>query len=611
MLRLYRKTTHCHELTFTFVKAVSVVILFACICLSVKAQTISTKRGLAGDLLSNADCVTADSLTWYYNWANTPASAVKNTHQNYIEYCPMLWNGSWNPTALSAYLDGHPETKYLLAFNEPNFAFQANMTPAAAAALWPQIEAIANKYNLKIVSPALGYCPGDCLPGHDKMDGTKWLDEFFAKCTNCRVDYLAIHIYDTWLYGFKGNLDPYKKYKKPLWVTEFDYGGGTTTAQHASLMVDVLDYMEKDPDVFRYSWFLTRSTPNQESTDILAPGAGTLTDLGKIYTNMSSYDKAYFHHVNKVIEAEHYISKSVTYCKWNGSACTWPSSVLLEATTDVSGKLDAYHFASPTAYANDTVYYQIDIPATQDYTIDFRVNSTAASTIAVRTYPGNILLGTTASLNTSGAWATKKLTNINLVAGKQKIYLTASNGAPLKINWLKINCNANCGAAVLESFNVSASNKNALLNWEMTTEGYTTTYIIEKSTDATTFSQIGSVPATGGKTYTYSDTDVKSAINYYRIKFLDANGGFTYSPVKSLSVVTWINNAIVTQLNTAQDISYEITNIMGQMVKQGSYHAAAGNTEKRLYLSGLENGVYIVKIISDKIYYSDKICIQH
>ncbi|MBC7487047.1 MAG: hypothetical protein H7282_09890 [Cytophagaceae bacterium] len=52
--------------------------------LSLEAQTISPRKGIAEDLLNNADCITADSLTWYYNWANTPNTSVASTHQNYL-----------------------------------------------------------------------------------------------------------------------------------------------------------------------------------------------------------------------------------------------------------------------------------------------------------------------------------------------------------------------------------------------------------------------------------------------------------------------------------------------------------------------------------------------
>jgi hypothetical protein len=588
---------------------------------SIIAQTISSKRGVAGDLLNNADCIAADTLTWYYNWANTPNASVINSSQNYLEYCPMLWNGSWNPTALSNYLSAHPEVKYLLTFNEPNYSVQANMTPAQAAALWPQIETIANTYNLKIVSPAMSYCSGTCIAGYNNMHGTAWLDDFFTACPGCRVDHIAVHIYDTWYYGFSGVLNLYKKYNRPIWVTEFDYSGSTNATQQASLMVDVLDLMEKDPDVFRYAWFLVRSSPSATSTDIFSQTTGTLAGLGNVYEHMSSYDKNYFHNVNTIIEAEYYISKSVIYCGWNGSACTWPYSVLLEPTTDVNGRLDAYNFASPVANTNDTIYYNVNIPTTQNYTMDFRVNSTAASTVSVWSSPSNVLLGTTPSLNTGGSWLTKTLSGINLAAGQQKIYLTASNGTPLKLNWLRINCSSNCGTLPieLEYFNVhNSSAHTATLEWRTVSEKNNTLFTIEKSEDGTQFISIGSVQAAANgnipNIYLYSDDNAFNATNYYRLKQTDSDGNFSFSPIRSvsqeLSSITCTNQTIITTLNSSQPVYYNITTSTGQVIAQGSYQAESGTTEKSIAISDLSTGVYLIKVISGALVYSGKFFIH-
>ncbi len=587
-----------------------------------QAQTISPKRGIAGPLLNNADCIVADSLSWYYNWANTPDAPVISTHQNYIEFCPMLWNGNWNPTALTNYLNVHPEVKYLLAFNEPNFNVQANMTAAQAAALWPQVEAIANTYNLKIVSPAMSYCTGTCLPGYDNLHGTVWLDDFFNACPGCRVDYIGLHVYDTWFWGFYGVTDLYKKYNRPIWITEFDYSGSNNAIQQGSLMVDVIDYMEKDPDIFRYSWFMTRSSPTATSTDIFTQATGGLTDLGKIYVHMSSYDNSYFHQVNGIIEAEHYISKSRTYCNWNGFDCTWPYSILLEPTTDVSGRLDAYHFASPVANANDTLYYNVDIPTAQSYTIDFRVNSTAASTISVRTSPGNILLGTTTSLNTGGTWSTRTLTGVNLPAGQQKIYLTASNGTALKLNWLRINCSTNCGTlpVTLTSFDVAAlSDHAAQLKWVTATEENNKEFRIEKSSDGVDFTEIGVIPSRSNNAsrqeYYYTDEDVSGATTYYRLKQVDHDGQYSYSPIKSLSfsqkaTVAVTTTGIVTTLEVPQNIYYQLTTSTGQVMDRGNYQASSGVMEKKLPLQGLPSGIYLVQVVSQDITYSGKLIIQ-
>ena len=44
----------------------------------------------------------------------------------------MAWNGAYSAARIRAWLDAHPESRYLLGFNEPNFYDQARMTPAEA-----------------------------------------------------------------------------------------------------------------------------------------------------------------------------------------------------------------------------------------------------------------------------------------------------------------------------------------------------------------------------------------------------------------------------------------------------------------------------------------------
>jgi hypothetical protein len=589
---------------------------------NIYSQTLSPKRGISGDLLDNNDCIAVDNyLSWYYNWANTPNGSIINTHQNFIEFCPMLWNGTWNAIALTTYLDAHPEVEYLLTFNEPNLAWQANMTPAQAAALWPQVEAIADAYNLKIVSPAMTYCTADCIPGYNTgfNSGTDWLDDFFSACPGCRVDYIGLHIYDTWYWGFRGsvgdNITGYKKYGKPIWVTEFAHGAlsGVSMATNAALMVDAIDYMEQDPDIFRYAWFILRSSPATGTIDILGQTTGTVKDLGLIYMNMSSYDKNYFHSVNSTIEAEHYLDKTVTYCNWNGSACTWPYSILLEKTTDVSGTLDAYNFLKST---EDTLFYNIDIPYTQAYNIDFRVSSTSASTISVRNSSGT-LLGTTTSLNTSGSWSTMNLSGISLAAGQQKIYFTASNGAPLKLNWFRINCTTNCSGLPVEivSLDISKiSSGQTLINWKTSSEKNNNYFIIERSINGIQFDSIGTVNSDRLKTtnyYTY--TDIESPIDhdiYYRLKQVDYDGNYSYSSLKVLGKnnpkLIISGNFIISSLTSETEIYYTITNLSGQSVLEDNYHAPAGIMNKKIPLDNLNKGIYILRVLSNNEIVSGK-----
>jgi hypothetical protein len=598
------------------------VIAFLISLINLQAQTLSPKRGISGDMLDNNDCIAVDNyLTWYYNWANTPNASVISTHQNYIEYCPMLWNGTWNSAAMTAYLSAHPEVDYLLTFNEPNLTGQANMTPAAAAALWPQVEAIANTYNLKIVSPAMTYCASGCLAGYSGgvSSGINWLNDFFAACPGCRVDYIGLHVYDNNYWGFRAgnvgdNITGYKKYGRPIWITEFDYNGGTTTAQHASLMVDVIDYMEEDPDIFRYAWFLTRSSPSAGSTDILGQTTGTIADLGLVYTNMSSYDKNYYHNVNTTIQAEHYIDKSIYYCGWNGSTCTWPYSVLLEKTTDVSGALHAYNFNSAV---EDSIVYNVDIPTTQTYTIDYRVATSASTTIYVKNSTTGATLNTLTFASTGGAWATRTSSSFTLPAGKQKIRIT-TNGSGMKLNWLRINCASGCTYLPVELVSFDAlklSDSAAELSWSTATEKNNKGFIVERSIDGTHFDSTGFVPGSISSSdilhYSYTDTDVSGSMLYYRLKQIDVDGNYFYSPVKVLSFmndyVLLNGNKIVSHLDHEAEISYAVYNMLGQVMEQGMYTAKAGFGEKTISLNGLAKGFYLVKAISNNLHFAGKI----
>jgi hypothetical protein len=69
-----------------------------------------------------------------------------------------------------------------------------------------------------LVSPAV--TNGDPAQGY----GTGWLDAFFAECSGCTIDAIAIHIYDSATNEayFKSYIPGVAaKYNKKIWVTEF------------------------------------------------------------------------------------------------------------------------------------------------------------------------------------------------------------------------------------------------------------------------------------------------------------------------------------------------------------------------------------------------------
>jgi len=231
-----------------------------------------------GGWLSSADFSSLMSnLPWYYEWSPAPDS-VSATSKGNVEFVPMIWGGQGVMSALSSI----PSlgTKYLLGFNEPNIGTQSNLTPQAAASLWPTLQAYADTHNLKLVSPAMNFCAGNC----NVADPIAWLTQFFQACVNCRVDYIAMHSYTCEVEYLRDHVNLYKIFQKPIWVTEFSCGDqGSQPEEVQAYMIDALAYLDSDPDVFRYSWFSGRTTA-VAYVDLLL-GNAQLSSLGNIYTS--------------------------------------------------------------------------------------------------------------------------------------------------------------------------------------------------------------------------------------------------------------------------------------------------------------------------------------
>ncbi|APR86651.1 Hypothetical protein A7982_12000 [Minicystis rosea] len=238
------------------------------------------KRGIAYGYHSVADLTAlSKGIGWWYNWAAKPDNTdVASAHAGLgVEYVPMAW-GEASLSGLGS--DVPSDAHHLLGFNEPNFGSQANLTPAQAAALWPQVEAFAKEHDLAIVSPAVNFCGSPC----NVTDPFTWLDQFFAACPSCKVDYIAMHWYacnDSALTWYLQQFE--SKYTQPLWLTEFSCLDADDISEpvQETYMKSALAILEADPRVARYAWFTGRR-PDTPSIDLLGAD-GELTPLGKIY----------------------------------------------------------------------------------------------------------------------------------------------------------------------------------------------------------------------------------------------------------------------------------------------------------------------------------------
>jgi len=165
---------------------------------------------------------------------------------------------------------------------------------------------------------------------------------------------------------------------------------------------------------------------------------------------------------------------------------------------------------------------------------------------------------------------------------------------------------------------------DVLLNWSSTREINTQSFIIERSANAINFLEIGTVKAinkSGNKNYLFIDENPKTGINYYRLKMMDLNGDFTYSPTRAvsfnddfeivISVFPNPSNGLLTlslpQQLIASRIIINITAMNGIVVEQ--IKTIASSNEIYVDLSKLAKGEYYFQVISPDKKYARKITI--
>lgn len=241
------------------------------------------KRGIATNSAPGA--AFSPQIKWWYDWSlqgtGTPAG---------MEFVPMIWGGG---TVSGTIPSG---SKYVLGFNEPNFHAQSNLTAQQAATDWAAVQANARGAGVPIVSPAVNFCgPATACNGTDPY---QYLKDFFAACTGCEVDYVAVHWYESNCNSESGtglsaalkdylepggNLQGFYQFGKPIWVTEFSCDASATAASQEAYMRATVPYLEGNSHVFRYSWFSASPIPNGQ---LIASG-GSPTALGQVYMGLA------------------------------------------------------------------------------------------------------------------------------------------------------------------------------------------------------------------------------------------------------------------------------------------------------------------------------------
>lgn len=93
----------------------------------------------------------------------------------------------------------------------------------------------------------------------------------------------------------------------------------------------------------------------------------------------------------------------------------------------------------------------------------------------------------------------------------------------------------------LASFSAAAKDETVVLNWTTASEHHSNYFVVERSADLKSFESIGEISAAGVSTqrkqYSHTDAYPMTGQNYYRLKFVDADGSFSYSKVQVVDMM--------------------------------------------------------------------------
>lgn len=244
------------------VSAVSSAVAAATSAASVSTGSgSSNKRGAAYNSASLVSPLigTGSKVSWAYNWGQTSDGLSEVSSS--LEFVPMLWGNkeqffqTWSSNAKAAIASG---SKYLLSFNEPDNAGQANMAASQAASYHQQyMNPLSGSASIGAPSITNSNTAGESLD---------WLSSWIDACGGkCDFDFCPVHWYNTIEAGAEDLLNFVTKAQstcgegKTIWVTEFapnvDNPSQEQISEFLTTVQDAFDNNSTYSFVERYSYF--------------------------------------------------------------------------------------------------------------------------------------------------------------------------------------------------------------------------------------------------------------------------------------------------------------------------------------------------------------------
>lgn len=169
----------------------------------------------------------------------------------------------------------------------------------------------------------------------------------------------------------------------------------------------------------------------------------------------------------------------------------------------------------------------------------------------------------------------------------------------------------------LTLFNAQVKTSNSVaLNWETAQEQNNDYFDVLRSTDNNTFVAIARVKGAGSSNmsnqYTYTDNGLLKGTYFYKLKQVDFNGQYAYSPVRVVNLSDqWntdaaaifpnpFNNQLTIQLNnTTNTVSIKITDLNGKVMYTEQRTITHPQNQFSINTTSFDKGMYLVEVMTD------------
>jgi hypothetical protein len=231
-------------------------------------------------------------VSWAYDWYYAPCSTPGVNNCNFnpaLEFVPLLYNNDPNllskwPVAAQIAIDNGSTA--LMSFNEPDFCIAGSACMSVSTAV-----SYHKQYMQPFAGKALIGAPAITNAGGTDQNpmGLKYLQYFLGNCTGCTIDFINLHWYSNKYAGasyFESHVNAARAVAggRPIWITEIglDNEFSYTDAELQAFLQKIMPWMDQQPDVARYAYFM-------DSPGILINSAGNaISGTGMVYNSFTN-----------------------------------------------------------------------------------------------------------------------------------------------------------------------------------------------------------------------------------------------------------------------------------------------------------------------------------